>query len=160
MFFLKIFSTESDRYSRVKHEWQITMFWSARALHWASVERELARFKGWDTGSDGPGELPASALHGWCQNFCPILQSLSSCLPEQAPWRYPLKTGLPRFPSLNSDEDCLSHGKPTHCLFLPWLQLKRPNLGHGGEDGVTAGHRPRCPAVSRQPPPASEAFWD
>lgn len=158
MFFLKIFCTESDRYSRVKHKWQIAAFWSVRAPRWASAERELAQLKSQDTGSEGP----EGAAHPGTALLVPVLLppfcKASACaLPEQAPWRPPNERGSPNFHDL-WDKDCLSHSKPpTACFRLGRSQKLRITAmlkGMEAAQGI-ALRAPLCPASPPRPASAS-----
>lgn len=122
MFFLKIFSIKSDRYSRVKHEWQIAKLWSAKAPHRASAGRELTQLKGCNARSDGPEGAACSSFV--LLFLSPSCKASACALPKQAlqPQR-----GSPSFP------------------------MGTPNYGRAAEDGGTTA-LPLMPAASQQPP--------
>lgn len=124
MFFLKIFSIKSDRYSRVKHEWQITKLWSAKAPHRVSAGRELTQLKGCNARATAPRELPAAV---WCCCFCPHPAKLQLVLCLN---RFFSPKGAPQVSLWDLDEDfcqvCLS------CSWKPQLRPRCRGWRHHG----------------------------
>lgn len=88
------FSAPRVSYSKVKHEWQITVFWSMRALNWEGISSLRAGMKG----AMAPRELPAQAQHSWRWHFCPCLAGiqLMLCL-NRLPSDLPKERGYPNF---------------------------------------------------------------
>lgn len=80
------FSALRVPYSRVKHEWQITVFWSMRATH----REGIGQFRIWDKGSNGP---KGAACPGRAQLALALLslpcRASAHALSQQAPSRPP-----------------------------------------------------------------------
>lgn len=102
-----------------------------------------------------PRDLLAQAQHRWHQHFCPHPAKCLLVLPIDTP---PIKKGAPQISISHLEEDCLSHGKPTHCMVLPQPQPKPPNYGHAEEDKGSARHCPGCLLLPDRPPSIRRCF--